>query len=69
MIGIMLIIMTNDNYGRVLVDVKELLQQSLWSWIMSAYYEQDNVNQHRCENNHFEQDNVNHDIRDDFYDL
>ena len=31
---------------------------------MSAYYEQDNVNQHRCENNHFEQDNVNHDIRD-----
>ena len=28
MIGIMLIIMTIDNYGRVLVDVKELLQQS-----------------------------------------
>ena len=27
-----------------------------------------NVNQHRCENNHFEQDNVNHDIRDDNYD-
>ena len=68
MMLMMLIIMTIDHYGRVLVDVRELLQQSHWSWIMSAYYEQDNVNQHRCENNHFEQDNVNHDIRDDNYD-
>ena len=64
MMSMMLIILTIDHYGRVLIDVRELLQQSHWSWIMSAYYEQDNVNQHRCENDHFEQD----EIRDDNYD-
>ena len=69
MIWMMLIIMTIDHYGRVLVDVKELLQESHDSWKMSAYNEQDDVNQHICENNHFEQDNVNQDIRDDNYDL